>query len=63
MESLLILSAPIMDFWKLPFMQCVTQLLVNENILQSFKSESAPCIKLLSLKRKSRLWIIETSHF
>ncbi len=29
-----------MDFWKLPFMQCVTQLLVNENILQSFHSES-----------------------
>ncbi len=28
-----------------------------------FKSESAPCIKLLSLKRKSRLWIVETSHF
>ncbi len=28
-----------MDFWKLPFMQCVTQLQVNENILQSFKSE------------------------
>ncbi len=27
---------------------------MNENILQSFKSESAPCIKLLSLKRKSR---------
>ncbi len=25
---------------------------VNENILQSFKSESAPCIKLLSLKKK-----------
>ncbi len=36
---------------------------VNENIMQSFKSESAPCIKLLSLKRKSRLWIIETSRF
>ncbi len=35
---------------------------MNENILQSFKSESAPCIKLLSLKRKSRLWIIETSQ-
>ncbi len=30
-----------MDFWK-----------VNENILQSFKSESAPCIKLLSLEKK-----------
>ncbi len=27
------------------------QLKVNENILQSFKSESTPCIKLLSLKR------------
>ncbi len=50
-------------FWKLPFMQCVTQLQVNENILQTFKSESAPCIKLLPLKRKSRLWIIETSYF
>ncbi len=36
---------------------------VNENILQSFKSESAPFIKLLSLKRKSRLWIIEMSRF
>ncbi len=36
-----------MDFWKWPFMQCVIQLLVNKNILQSFKSESAPCIKLL----------------
>ncbi len=36
---------------------------MNENILQSFKSESAPCIKLLSLKRKCRLWIIETSRF
>ncbi len=52
-----------MDFWKWPFMQCVTQLLVNENILQSFKSQSALCIKLLSLKRKSGLWIIETSRF
>ncbi len=31
----------------------VTPLWVNENILQSFKSESAPCIK--SLKIKSRL--------
>ncbi len=29
---------------------------MNENILQSFKSESAPCIKLLSLKGKSH-WI------
>ncbi len=44
-----------MDFWKLPFMQYVTQLQVNENILQSFNSESATFIKLLSLKRKSRL--------
>ncbi len=44
-------------------MQCVTQLQVNENILQNWKSESALCIKLLSLKRKSRLWIIETSRF
>ncbi len=26
-------------------------------------SERAPCIKLSSLKRKSRLWIIETSRF
>ncbi len=33
------------------------------NILQRFKSESALCIKLLSLKRKSRLRIIETSLF
>ncbi len=31
---------------------------MNENILQSLKSESAPCIKLLSLKRKSRLGVI-----
>ncbi len=46
------------------YLSCsVTQLKVNENILQSFKSESAPCIKLLYLKRKSRLWIIETSCF
>ncbi len=37
----------IMDFWKWAFMPCVTQLYVNENILQSVKSESAPCIKLL----------------
>ncbi len=44
-------------------MQHVTQLEVKENILQGLKSESAPCIKLLSLKRKSHLWIIETSHF
>ncbi len=29
-------------------MKCVTQLWVNENILQSFKSESAPCIKFTS---------------
>ncbi len=36
---------------------------MNENILQSFKSESAQSIKLLSLKRKSWLWIIETSRF
>ncbi len=36
---------------------------VNEIILQSVKSESEPCIKLLSLNRKSRLWIIETSRF
>ncbi len=28
-------------------MQCVTQLKVNENIVQSFKSESALCMKLL----------------
>ncbi len=47
-------SAPIMDFWKWPFIQCVTQLLLNENIRHSFKSESAPCIKLLFLKRKSQ---------
>ncbi len=26
-------------------MPCVTQLYVNENILKSVKSESAPCIK------------------
>ncbi len=30
---------------------------MNKNILPSFKSESSMCIKLLSLKRKSRLWI------
>ncbi len=36
---------------------------VNKNILQSFKSESAPCLKLLSLKRKSQLWSIERSRF
>ncbi len=47
-------SADIMDFWKWPFIQCVTQLLLNENIRQSFKSESAPCIKLLFFKRKSQ---------
>ncbi len=41
-----------MDFLKLPFMQCVTQLQVNENILQSFKSE----VKWVD-------WIIETSCF
>ncbi len=52
-----------MDFGKRPVMQCVTQLEVNENILQSFHSESAPRIKLLSLKRKSRVWIIEASRF
>ncbi len=33
---------------------CNTQPLLNENIRQSFKSESAPCIKLLFLKRKSQ---------
>ncbi len=58
----LLQSAPIMDFWKWPFMQCVTAQ-VNENILQSVQSESAPCIKLLSLKRETRLWNIETSRF
>ncbi len=36
----------------------VTQLWVNENILQRFQSEL-----LLFLKRKSRLWIIEMSRF
>ncbi len=54
------LCAPIMDFWKWSFMQVCN---MNENILQGVKSERAPCIKLLSLKRKSRLWIIETSRF
>ncbi len=52
-----------MDFWKWPFMQCVIQLLVNENILQSFKSESAPVYKVIASQKKSRLWIIETSRF
>ncbi len=41
-----------MDFWKWPFMQCVTQLQVNENILQSFKSE----VKWVD-------WIIEMRRF
>ncbi len=56
-----------MDFWKCPFMQCVTALEVNENILQSFKSESVciklyvACTMLLSLKTKSDSWIIETN--
>ncbi len=36
---------------------------MNENILQSFKSKSAPCIKLLSFKRKSRLRVMKTSRF
>ncbi len=45
-----------MDFWKWPFMQCVTQLLVNENILQSLKSESAPCIKLLAASENLGSW-------
>ncbi len=49
-----------MDFLKWPFMQRVTQLEVKENILQGLKSESVPCIKLKSLKRKSHLWITET---
>ncbi len=44
-------------------MYIITQLKVNENILQSFKSESATCIKLLSLKRKSRLGNIENESF
>ncbi len=34
---------------------------MNENILQSFKSERAPFIKLLSLKRKSRLCFLKTN--
>ncbi len=38
-------------------------LLIFENILQSFKSESASCIKLFSLNRKSKLWIIEPNSF
>ncbi len=42
--------------------QAVCNTAVNENILQSCKYESAPSIKLLSLKRKSRLSIIEMSH-
>ncbi len=52
-----LLKCPYYGFLKITFFQ------VNENILQSFKSESAPCVKLLSLKRKSRLWIIKTSRF
>ncbi len=51
-----------MDFWKWPFMQCVT-LLVNENILQSLKSKSAQSITFLSFKRKSRLGVMKTSRF
>ncbi len=33
-------------------MQCVIQLKVNENILQSFKSESAPCINYCLSKER-----------
>ncbi len=51
-----------MDFFKMTF-QAVCNTAVNENILQSCKYESAPSIKLLSLKRKSRLSIIEMSHW
>ncbi len=61
----LCLKCPYYGFLKITFhaVYIITQLKVNENILQSFKSESATCIKLLSLKRKSRLGIIETSRF
>ncbi len=51
------LSVPIMDVWKWAFMQCNTALSEWKHPAK-FKSESAPCIKLLSLKRISRLWII-----
>ncbi len=55
-------KCPYYGFLKMTF-HAVTQLKVNENILQSVQSESAPCIKLLSLKRETRLWNIETSRF
>ncbi len=48
-----------MDFWKWPFIQCNTA--VSELKHPAKFLMSTPCIKLLSLKIKSRLWIIETS--
>ncbi len=46
------LKCPYYGFLKMIF-HAVCNSALNENILQSFKSESAPCIKLLSLKRDS----------
>ncbi len=44
-----------MDFWKLFFMQCVTQLLVNENILQ-FEIRKCTVYKVIvSQKKESTL--------
>ncbi len=52
------LKCPYYGFLKITFMQCVKQLYVNENILQSFKSESTPCLKLVGLIYQSN---VETS--
>ncbi len=60
-----------MDFWKLPFMQCIAR---DENILQNLKSKSAPWIRCYCLSKervdseswkrvvfKTTLWLFKVS--
>ncbi len=57
------LKCPYYGFLKITFHAVCNTALSEWKHPAKFKSESAPCIKLLSIKRKSRLWIIETSRF
>ncbi len=57
------LKCPYYGFLRISFHAVCNTALSEWIILQSLKSESALCIKLLSLKRESWNWIIETSRF
>ncbi len=52
-------KCPYYGFLKMTFQAVCNTALSEWKHPESFKSESAPCIQLLSLKIKSRLWIIE----